>query len=909
MPRNTERISSRSLVITITVMLAVTGAVILAIWTFINAEVAGIDETRQSFNETAASKIAIVGELRDMVEFGDFEQDSEALAPDPDADNLESARATLGQMKTALDDYRSLGFDDREAVALDDMAGIIDRYADALATAERSPPGAADFSIDTAAAFDALMRLDHLRFAQRGLNNEAANESVATMIKFIKLAMVVLAAIILAFAIVCYRFTKSREQRRDAIRALRDNEKRLGGILRNISDGIITIDEHGLIETFNPAAEKMFGYGAEEVIGKNISMIMASHDRDGHDGYLKQYRHTGKAKILGLSARELSGRHKCGETVAVELMVSEMRLGQQRKFIGVIRDISRRKETEEALRESRKRLSQAQRIAHVGHWIWDETDDKLIYHSEELERIFGVAHEDFPATSAEWIKFVHADDREPLKKAIRQAAECKSGYDIEYRILAKDGKMRWLKVATEAQYDIAGHVIGTIGTAQDITHGKEAEEALRAKTATVELLQKVAAAANDATGAEEALKISLDEICLHLGWPIGHAYIIDESEPPELVAAGIWHLDERNSFEKFRKATKNTRFGRGVGLPGRVWKSGRPELIIDVHTDENFPRNQYADDIGVRTAFAFPLLVGNDVAAVLEFYTPESTTLDPQAIDVMAHIGAQLGRVIERKIAEEAVKAAKEEAEVANRSKSEFLANMSHELRTPLNAIIGFSEIIAKQMFGPLTVPKYIEYAKDINTSGEHLLGLINDILDLSKIEAGKIELIEENIDIKRVVATCLTYVKERALNAGVTLVNELPEDLPALHADDRKVKQILLNLLSNAVKFTPSGGSVTVRASIDPKTGYTIDVVDTGIGIALEDIPKALAQFGQIDSSLSRKYEGTGLGLPLSEALARLHGGKLHLRSSPNVGTTVSLVLPAERIVDPASDARRKSA
>lgn len=146
-------------------------------------------------------------------------------------------------------------------------------------------------------------------------------------------------------------------------------------------------------------------------------------------------------------------------------------------------------------------------------------------------------------------------------------------------------------------------------------------------------------------------------------------------------------------------------------------------------------------------------------------------------------------------------------------------------------------------------------------------------------------------------------------MNAGVELVNELPDDLPELYADDRKVKQILLNLLSNAVKFTPAGGSVTARASVDPLTGYTIEVVDTGIGIALEDIPKALAQFGQIDSSLSRKYEGSGLGLPLSDALARLHGGSLNLRSSPNVGTTVSLVLPAERIVGPDRAPRRKSA
>jgi signal transduction histidine kinase len=140
-------------------------------------------------------------------------------------------------------------------------------------------------------------------------------------------------------------------------------------------------------------------------------------------------------------------------------------------------------------------------------------------------------------------------------------------------------------------------------------------------------------------------------------------------------------------------------------------------------------------------------------------------------------------------------------------------------------------------------------------------------------------------------------------------LLNQLPDDIPRLYADERKIKQILLNLLSNAVKFTPSGGSVTVRVSIDPRSGYTIEVVDTGIGIALEDIPKALAQFGQIDSSLSRKYEGTGLGLPLSEALAQLHDGRLDLRSSPNVGTTVSLVLPPERIAGPDSQPGRITA
>ena len=237
-------------------------------------------------------------------------------------------------------------------------------------------------------------------------------------------------------------------------------------------------------------------------------------------------------------------------------------------------------------------------------------------------------------------------------------------------------------------------------------------------------------------------------------------------------------------------------------------------------------------------------------------------------------------------------------AEGANRAKSEFLATMSHELRTPLNAIIGFSEIIKGETFGPVGSVKYRGYAEDIHQSGQHLLDLINDILDLSRVEAGEDELREEHLDIPPVIESVLRLVRQRAEKGDLQLEWELPDDLPLLYADARKVKQILINLMSNAIKFTDPGGKVRFTAWCRADSGFVFQIVDTGIGIAAKDIPKALSQFGQIDSDLDRKYEGTGLGLPLTKALTEMHGGCLTLQSEVGVGTTVTVRFPATRIV-----------
>ncbi len=243
-------------------------------------------------------------------------------------------------------------------------------------------------------------------------------------------------------------------------------------------------------------------------------------------------------------------------------------------------------------------------------------------------------------------------------------------------------------------------------------------------------------------------------------------------------------------------------------------------------------------------------------------------------------------------------------AETANKFKSEFLANVSHELRTPLNAVLGFSEMISAETLGPIGIPKYLEYATDITTADRLLLSLINDILDLSKIESGKEELFEEEVIIPAVIRSMMVLVRERAAKEDIELDYQPAPAGDALWADERKVKQILANLLSNAVKFTEPGGKVTIRAWSDHKSGYVIQITDTGIGIARDDIPKALKPFVRIRSELSGKYDGTGLGLPLTKSLVELHGGYLDPQSEEHMGTTVTVRFPANRVRMHSADA-----
>ena len=455
--------------------------------------------------------------------------------------------------------------------------------------------------------------------------------------------------------------------------------------------------------------------------------------------------------------------------------------------------------------------------------------------------------------------------------------------------------------------------------AEEIEERKLAEEAsrksqmrLKRQSDQIEFMQNLVRIANEAKTLRQGLEATLRRVCDYTGWDLGHAYLPEGDDLSVLLPTGIWVVNgpDKERFAPFMERTRRGPLRIGEGLFDTILENGESVMISDVTRIEEYSRREMAVACGLRGGFGLAIISGDQVVGVLEFYSTREG-LPPEEVQAsLADIGIQLGRVAERTLLLEQLKQAAREAQQANGAKSEFLANMSHELRTPLNAIIGFSEIIRQQRLGPVGSSKYAEYANDIHASGEHLLALISDILDLAKVESGVEELVEEDIDVVELVNAVVRLVVGRAQNARVNLKLDIAEGQPWIHADERKMKQILLNLLSNAIKFTEAGGRVALKTWCDLGQ-HVFCVEDTGIGIAPDDIPKALEQFGQIDSSLARKSDGTGLGLPLTKSLVELHGGTLDLQSEVSVGTTVTVRFPAERatsaIIDEAEGTVRR--
>ena len=525
-------------------------------------------------------------------------------------------------------------------------------------------------------------------------------------------------------------------------------------------------------------------------------------------------------------------------------------------------DITTIKRREAALRASEERFSLAANGVNDGIWDWDLRANR-VFRSERLRDMLGCRKEEEINANSWWLTQLHPDDIALYKNAMRE--HFKSGKELfvcEYRGRHASGDHLWLLDRAVSQRDASGRVVRMVGSVTNITERKRMEVKLRE--------------ANDAIGEKNRqLKIALDNMSQGLT-------LFDAQE--KLIIAN-------------RRYQEMYRLDDSLVSPG----ASLSDLVALAVSRGNYQREIATKAIATRRT----------AAATGQRQQVRQQQSDGRIFEVIHQplpgggIVSTFTDVTEQEARERALRSARETAEGASRAKSAFLAHMSHELRTPLNAIIGFSELIKGETLGPVGSPRYKEYSGDIHSSGRHLLQLINDVLDISKIEAGKAELHEETVDLGEIIQHCAVLIQPQAQAASLKVTVDVPADLPYLRGDARAVKQVLLNLLSNSVKFTPAGGEVRLSARLGGKRDLELAVSDTGVGMTAADSAKVFEPFYQVQSERTRHHEGTGLGLSLVKGLVEMHGGAVAVQSALKQGTTITATFPAARVLAQAAGKR----
>lgn len=525
-------------------------------------------------------------------------------------------------------------------------------------------------------------------------------------------------------------------------------------------------------------------------------------------------------------------------------------------------EIEERRQVEAALLDSENRLQSF--LSAASEWLW-ETDEnhKFTYYSDRVEDILGVKIEDLIGKTRDGI--LNTGVETDQKKWQAHLADLQAHQPFRDFIYALGGvsKLTYIRVNGVPIFDADGVFKGYRGTGNNVTDLILAEQDRIRSEQQFSLAFRASPALLAISGINTDIYHNVNEM-----WVETLGYTREEAIGKTSQELGVW----ADSKDRVRLVNEITEHGRLNAF----------EAKLRTHSGE------------IRDFLINGEVIAFDGEDRLMLVAQDITERKREEVMLQAAHDVMEARVRERT---RDLVVAKESAEMASRAKSEFLANMSHELRTPLNAIIGFSDIIKHEMFGKIGPDTYLDYAGHIKSSGEHLLTLINDILDVSAIEAGKFEMHEEDVSIQAVTDACLRLVNERAKKNSIQIECAIADNLPNLIGDERRIKQVLINLLSNSVKFTPRGGHVLVSARLDGRGGMILSVKDTGIGIAKEDIPKVLSPFGQVDSSLARQYEGTGLGLHLSRTFIELHGGKLVIESEVGKGAEVSAHFPPGRM------------
>ncbi|WP_029010321.1 PAS domain-containing protein [Azospirillum halopraeferens] len=667
-----------------------------------------------------------------------------------------------------------------------------------------------------------------------GAEDYLAPWRAATAQRLMALAGVV--TLVIGLTVVLLRFLGRLEA---TAGALQESERRARAIFDSAFQFIGLLTPDGRVLSMNHAAAAFAGVEPESLIGRAVWDL--PHWRRNPDGAERLRRAVADAGGGAFTRFEVEARMP-GGLCTLDISIKPVRdeRGRVVQLISEARDITERKRMEDSLRRSEARLRSYLDAAMEGIFVVDGAG-RFAEANPAARRMLGLAP-DGPAAAgpADVVPAGH-----PMAAATAEA----------FAAVASDGRLRREVVLRHTCGDVLLCELsavrleggGWLGVFRDVTARRRGEEALRASRARLRAL----------IGALPDLAYIIDSDGLYRE-VLATGAAGDPADPAEPMVGRT--LDEVLPADVA---------ARILAVIRRTLDTGRPQ-VVEYCLNHGDGGLWYEGRTAVLPA---------DVAP-----RPEVLFLARDVTD--------------RVLAARSLARARDEAESASRAKSAFLATMSHELRTPLNAIIGFSEIMMHEVFGPIGNPRYGEYAGHIRVSGTHLLDLINDVLDMSKLEAGRYALDERPLDPAAVLESGLAVSAVPAERGRVALHLDLPDRLPRLLADERAVRQVLLNLLSNAVKFTPAGGRVTLGAAVAPDGGLAVTVADTGIGIGAEALRHVTEPFQQADASITRRFGGTGLGLAISRNLMELHGGRLTIASTPGEGTTVTMHFPPDRVM-----------
>ncbi len=677
-------------------------------------------------------------------------------------------------------------------------------------------------------------------------------------------------------------------------RALAEAHSQLAAIIDQApAVAIQGYDANGVVTFWNRASEELYGFKAENAVGKNLGEFLLSLPEA--QTFEAQVR-AALATNIPVPVREWTMATATGATCSVMSSLFPIRFGRdQTQVICMDVDITARKRMEEALQVSKERYRRLLETTNVIPWEAEPRTRRFTYVGPQCLKLLGYPREAWLQENF-WSDHMLAEDRERVAQRCREMATTQAEYDLEYRMLAAGGQELWFR-------DIVSVMRGDDGPEMlrgfmiDITDRRHAHDALLESKTRLTLLNNLAKLIAAEISFEEIVGRTTPELGQYFSHvrvfyaalnDEGQLRVLQSSEPPNMPSLAGLVADL--SIAPACLASLRSR---------------EPVMVFDLHQDERVaPLRDFLKLKGAQALLHVPIHEADKLVGVLGFDAPAARRWREHELATLKEIAEYLAIAYkdtrlqqERKRLEEeratALRLANAELARAARTKDEFLASMSHELRTPLNAVLGISEALRDQVYGVMN-EKQLAALCHLEESGRHLLALINDILDLSKIEAGKLRLEIAPVPVESVCQASLRLFTQMALEKRLKISFQQDEQVVLLLADERRLKQILVNLLSNAVKFTPAGGEIGLEVCGDAEKGVVrFSVRDTGIGIAMEDLVKLFQPFVQLDSTLARQYPGTGLGLVLVHRMVELHGGGVAVESEPEKGSRFTVMLP----------------